>query len=321
MSQQTVTAAGRLDGAVKALFSLSNRAARGYIHTGKIFLDDARVLDPAQGVTPGQKIRLEMSAPKPHTYSPLGLGLVYRDDDLLVVNKPAGLVSAPLRDTEEDNALQGASRLCKGPRRPRVVHRLDKDTSGLLMFARTNQSARALRRMLDAHDVQRVYHCVVQGAPPEPRGLISSMLIRDTGKGYRGSRKGTYRLRDYDEKDPGPMPGSGQIAITRYQRAAAGEGRCALEVRLSTGRTHQIRIHLSELGCPIVGDRVYGEGTSRFEGPRQALHAARLILEHPRTGERLTLSAPWPEELADLRPLGKDWFIGAGEAQRGPAKG
>ncbi|MBU0549851.1 RluA family pseudouridine synthase [Myxococcota bacterium] len=314
MKQQPAITAGRLDGAVKALFDLSNQRARGFIRTGKIFVDEARVLDPAHLIAPGQVIRLEMSAPRPGTYTPLGLELIYRDDHLIVVNKPAGLLSAPVgghvalvSEPEEPSALLGAGRLCKGPRRPRVVHRLDKDTSGLLMFARTNQAARVLRRALDEHAVQRVYHCVVQGQPEQARGLISSMLIRDTGKGYRGSRKGSLRLRSFDAPDPGPMPGHGQLAITRYQRVAVEGDRAALEVRLSTGRTHQIRIHLSELGCPVVGDRVYGSAPSRFEGPRHALHAARLILSHPATGEQLILNAPWPEDLAGLSPLGKDW--------------
>ena len=130
------------------------------------------------------------------------------------------------------------------------------------------------------------------------------MLIRDTGRGKRGSRKGSLKIRAIGDKDPGPMPGRGRLAITRYRVVAQSSGCVAMEVTLKTGRTHQIRIHLSEIGCPLLGERVYG----KIEGAqRQALHSGFLKLEHPVTKEIMSWSSPWPKDLAQLSPLGSDW--------------
>ncbi len=300
----TVAEAGRLDAAVKIATGLSNLKARAAINTGKIFIDGERVVDIARRVQPGNTVELRPNAPNPMHSEPLGLRLVFRDDHLIVVDKPAGLLSAPLPDSDEESALTAAYALTRGGDRPRNVHRLDKETSGLLIFARTTEAARKLRDMLDAHDVRRVYRCVVQGVPEQPAGMISSMLVRDTGDGRRGSRPSTYRVRPTNAPDPGPAPGFGKIAVTRYQVVTTQGGRSALEVWLSTGRTHQIRIHLTELGCPVLGERVYAKVPG---AARQALHSARLSFAHPITGEVLTFESPWPADLANVTPIPPGW--------------
>lgn len=300
----TVETPGRLDATVRALADLSNSKARRAVSTGKISVDGRRVLDPATPVAEGAEITLNMAAPNPTREEADGLRVVHRDDHLLVVDKPAGMVTAPTPRDTSGTALHAATALCKKGGRPKVVHRLDKLTSGLLVFARSAAVARALRDALDAHAVQRVYRCVALGVPTEAEGLISSMLVRDAGQGRRGSRPGTFRVRDARNPSPGPMPGTGKLAVTRYTTVTRTAERAALEVRLETGRTHQIRIHLAEMGHPILGERVY----ARVAGaPRQALHAARLTLRHPVTGAMLTFASPWPDDLVNVTPRGRDW--------------
>lgn len=300
----TTAESGRLDRAVKAALECSNNQARKAIRTGKVSVDGARQLDPGFTVSAGSRVALEMAAPNPARTEPFGLKLVHRDDWLIVVEKPAGLLSTPTGREESETALHGARMLAGDGRAVKVVHRLDKETSGLMIFARGVPATRALRQIIDGGRLRRLYHCVVDGAPEQPEGLVSSMLVRDTGGGYRGSRRGTLKVRPRTLPDPGPMPGSGKLAITRYRTVARDDDFTALEVKLSTGRTHQIRIHLAELGCPVRGERVYARSKS---APRQALHAGRLSLPHPETGEQLSFHSPWPADLAGIGPIGADW--------------
>ncbi|MFN3201203.1 MAG: RluA family pseudouridine synthase [Bradymonadia bacterium] len=301
---------GRLDAEVKIGAEISNNKARECVRTGKVRLKGKRVLDGSHPVAPGDSISVEWNAPNPSRTEPLGVTLVHRDPHLIIIDKPAGLLSAPIPNSDEKTALHAAGTLCRkhGGRGqgPKVVHRLDKTTSGLLLFARGTEPARRLRAMFDAHEITRTYRCVVRGIPERKSALITSMLIGDTGTGRKGSRPNSLRVRHIDDPDPGPMPGSGKLGITRYQTDATDmqQKRAALEVRLATGRTHQIRIHLSEIGHPILGERVYG----RIDGaPRVALHAAHMSLRHPMTGETLEFHSPWPADLAGIRPLGRRW--------------
>ncbi|MCA9540249.1 MAG: RluA family pseudouridine synthase [Myxococcales bacterium] len=300
----TAEAEGRLDAEVRRGAELSHGKARKAVLTGKVFLDGVRVLDGATQVFPGARLRYDPASPDPARTEPLGVRLVYRDDWLLVVDKPAGLLSTPTGLEEADTALRAAQLLTRGGRSPKVVHRLDQETSGLLVFARGVPAARALRAAIDDRTLRRTYRCVVAGVPAEPEGMITSMLLRDGGQGRRGSRRGTLKVRPANRPDPGPMPGSGQLAITRYSVCKHTPERAALEVRLSTGRTHQIRIHLAEMGHPVLGERVYARpgGASR-----QALHAAKLCVPHPETGELLFFESRWPADLATVNPIGDDW--------------
>ena len=297
-------AAGRLDRAVKMGAALSNARARSAVQSGKIFVEDERVMEPATPVMAGQHLRLEPGAPNPARTQPLGLRVVHRDPHLLVVEKPAGLLSSPLPNSQEPSALHGAHRLCRGPRRPKVVHRLDKRASGLLLFARSVPAARAMREAIDTNAIRRTYYCVVDGRLEHPSAMVTSMMIKDAGQGRRGSRPGTLKVRSERRPNPGPAPGVGKLAITRYRVVGFKGDRSAVEVRIATGRTHQIRIHLAELGCPVVGEWVYA-GRSPLH--RLALHAARLDFSHPMTGEPMALASPWPQDLKQVTPTGRGW--------------
>lgn len=304
MTTLTTTEAARLDVQVKRGFTLSNKKARAAIHTGKIFVDGIRVVDIGHPTPAGAQIKLVLNAPNPARTEPQGVRMVFRDDYLLVLDKPAGLLSSPAPNSDEPSALTAAQALCKGPRRPKIVHRLDRDTSGLLVFARSTVAARALQESIQTRTMHRTYACVTDGTPPESTGMITSMLVRDRGDGRRGSRENSLRVRPFNQPAPGPQPGSGRLAVTRYTIVAQKGSSCALEVRLGTGRTHQIRIHLAEIRCPLLGERVY----ERVGGaPRQALHAMRLAFPHPSTGAPLSFSSPWPDDLPDMPVLGPDW--------------
>ncbi|MCB9552545.1 MAG: RluA family pseudouridine synthase [Myxococcales bacterium] len=302
----TAEAAGRLDAAVKQATGESNSVARRAIRTGKVSVGGVRQLDPGFAVAAGATIAVEMAAPNPARTEPFGLRLVYRDDWLVIVDKPAGLLSTPTHANEEETALHGAQMLCKGGGRAvKVVHRLDRETSGLLVFARGVPAARAMRGEIESRSLRRIYRCIVAGVPERAEGLVSSMLLDNVGgTGKRGSRPGTLKVRDRRQPDPGPMPGAGRLAVTRYRVVAQTEHRAALEVKLSTGRTHQIRIHLAEMGHPVLGERIYAREES---APRQALHAASVALAHPESGERLQFQSPWPADLAGVHPRGRGW--------------
>jgi RluA family pseudouridine synthase len=251
---------------------------------------------------------LLLSAPNPRKKQALGAELYYQDSSLAVLYKPAGLLSAPSLDEDEDHALKAASRLCRGPRRPKVVHRLDKETSGLLVFARTLPSTRIMREAIDHKRVIRKYRCLVVGRPTPDEGMITSMLLRNAGEGKRGSAKGTLKRYPPDAKPQMPQGEDvrGAWAITKYKVVAFADGISALEIEILTGRTHQIRIHLSEIRHPIIGEWVYAK--ARDKAPRLALHAAQLTFKHPFAESVLHFEAPWPDDLRGLEPVPTYWY-------------
>ncbi len=304
-TQWKATEPGRLDHTVKRLAELSNKKARLAVFTGKVTLNGTRCQDGATPVAVGDTISLSMAAPNPARTEPFGAKLVHRDAHLIVLNKPAGLLSAPIPNSEDPTALKAAQQLCRGGRPAKVVHRLDKLTSGLMVFARGTNAARALRQQMDQRMVHRVYRCVVRGTPRRQEAMLASMLLGDAGEGRSGSRQGTFKVMPPHGQDPDPMDGSGKHAVTRYRVLASENGLSALEVKLSTGRTHQIRIHLSELGHPILGETVYSRTPKGSH--RQALHSATLALIHPVTGKELQFKAPWPHDLREVSPIGPDW--------------
>jgi 23S rRNA pseudouridine1911/1915/1917 synthase len=255
-------------------------------------------LDPARRLTAGEEVQLaEHSAPPPRAAHRVTIRHV--DEHLVVVEKPAGLATVrhpAERDwSEKRRALSPtlddlvARQLARGEpvRRPRVVHRLDKETSGLIVFARTVEAERGLGRQFHAHTVTRVYQALVPGLVPPQR--IASLLVRDRGDGRRGRTS---------------VAGQGKEAITHVSVVESLPHHTFLLCRLETGRTHQIRIHLAELGHPLCGEMVYNrrlDGSvmeDRSGAPRLALHAAELGFVHPVTGKGLHWAMPLPEDLA-----------------------
>ena len=234
------------------------------------------------------------------------LDVVHQDRHLVVVNKPAGLVS--VREPREkglsqkrrerqptlDELLDRRLRKNQPPhKRGRAgggreqlvfpVHRLDRDTSGLMLFARTEEAADLLVRMFQAHEVERHYRAIVHGQPP--KRAIRSEFVRDRGDGRRGS---------VNENAPPNQPTQHAVTHVRPMRSLGelAEVECTLE----TGRTHQIRIHLAEIGHPVCGDKTYGRREEK-PPPRQALHAATLVFAHPMTGREMSFTRDWPRDV------------------------
>jgi 23S rRNA pseudouridine1911/1915/1917 synthase len=281
----------RLDQVVAKRFGLSRRAAREAIRNGRIDLAGQRSDEPGLAVEPDAAIAFCPNRPKVREVA-LRLQVLFEDRHLIIVDKPAGLLSVPTPDRERITLRERTGRYLQlrygGRPYIGVVHRLDKDTSGALVFARTPEALRALQALFKAHTIERQYLAVVEGSPHLDAGRIDLPLVADR----RGRRCGVARG---DE---------GRHAVTHYRVLERFGSRAALiACRLETGRTHQIRIHLAAFGVPIVGDPIY---RPRFLPPpqvtfhRQALHAQTLGFIHPITGLPLHVEADPPAEIAAL---------------------
>jgi 23S rRNA pseudouridine1911/1915/1917 synthase len=219
---------------------------------------------------------------------------MYEDRDVLIVDKPAGLLTQPTPDRERDTLLERAGRYLaqkRGVASPFVgiVHRIDKQTSGVILLVCSPKALRPFQTLFRTHAIERSYVAVVEGIVKPPRGTIDLPLVSDRGDGRRGSAR--------DVAD-------GVSAMTHYEVTERfGTRASLLTCRLETGRTHQIRIHLAEIDHPVVGDPIYGrKGRVRFPipFPRQALHAQALGFIHPMSGQELRIEAPLPADLKDL---------------------
>ena len=259
---------------------------------------------------PSRKLRsgeVVLWAPPPVTKTEIGaeaipLSIVHEDRWLVVIDKPAGLVVHPAPGHEAGTLVNALLAHCKdlrgigGELRPGIVHRIDKDTSGLLVIAKDDATMTALGAAFKAHDIARVYEALVVGKPPGKSGRIDTLHGRDP----RDRKKFTTRVK------------TGRRAVTNWRLLESLGGAARMEARLETGRTHQVRIHLAALGCPLLGDAVYGrpprELAIREIGKtlgRQALHARTLGFRHPATGAAMSFESPLPADfqtaLAALR--------------------
>jgi 23S rRNA pseudouridine1911/1915/1917 synthase len=260
--------------------------ARRLCTEGRVSVNGQRCLDPAARVAPGTVIAVDPRAPRLRTGPLAASAIVFYDRDVVVVDKPAGLLSVAdepeNRETAVDCTRTLLRRMHKGgvDAALGVVHRLDRDTSGLMVFARTAHAKRALATQFREHTIDRVYHAIAHGAVAAQR--VETLLLLDRGDGLRGSY-GRFR------RAQGDAPSEAKRAVTHIRPIAALAGATLVECRLETGRQHQIRIHLSELGHPLVGERVYirDYAGSKIEAMRPLLHARTLGFKHPRTAERL----------------------------------
>lgn len=270
--------------------------AKRMVATGKVRVGGQVVLDEAHRPREGAEVELRRSAPR---YEPRPGGrIVYDDAQVVVLDKPAGISSVPYEERETGTAMDLVRAHWRHERKPatdtplHIVHRIDKDTSGLLAFAKSKAAELALATLFRAHDIERTYLCVAHGAVRDDR--IESRLVEDRGDGLRGSTR---------------EPNRGKRAVTHVRALEAIGARATLcEVRLETGKTHQIRIHLAERGHPLVGERVYvrdfvRRGGEPLPSTRLLLHAATLGFVHPTTGEALRFSSPLPSDY--LRALDK----------------
>jgi 23S rRNA pseudouridine1911/1915/1917 synthase len=266
-------------------------AVRRLCETGKVRVNGEISTDPAARLGPGAEITLDIAAPRPRVTVP-GFAIVHEDPNLIVIEKPAGVASVPYAEKETGTAMDliRADWRATGRRAHRqpllVVHRLDKETSGLLCFAKTRLAERGLHEVFQNHRASRFYLAVAEGVVAP--GRIESRLVQNRGDGLRGS---TRNPRDLE----------GQQAVTHVEVLEALRGATLCRVRLETGRTHQIRIHLSERGHPLVGDDVYcrdllRSGRRPMPAERLMLHAAHLGFVHPIDGKRLEFSVEPPPD-------------------------
>lgn len=280
--------AGALDRVVRALHEgMSWGAARRMIESGKVRVNGERELDPTALVELGATIGISMAAPKPREKSPLDADdIVYLDGQVVVVRKPAGVSTVPFDEHEKGTLSELVHALLKRRGGPGaelgVVHRIDKETSGLVLFARTLAAKRALKQQFRFHSVERRYVALAHGAVRA--ATHRSRLVKDRGDGRRGSTEN---------------PELGRDSVTHVKPLEALDGATLVECRLETGRTHQIRIHLSEAGHPLVGERVYGRNYrgKPIEAPRLMLHAFELGFEHPSTGKPMHFEEPMPADM------------------------
>jgi 23S rRNA pseudouridine1911/1915/1917 synthase len=264
--------------------------AKRQVASGKVFVDGERVIAIDHRLVVGQQVEVRMAAPRPHDPEREGV-LVYDDAHVVVIDKPAGISSVPYEERETGTAMdliRGAWRRMGKPATSvplHVVHRIDRATSGLLAFAKTKRAEIGMAAQLRAHTMERQYRCVAHGVVAA--GRIESMLVPDRGDGLRGSTSHAHQ---------------GKRAVTHVtvERALRGATLCA--IRLETGKTHQIRIHLAESGHPLVGETVYVRDYAGpvIDSPRLLLHAATLGFVHPVTGEHVSLSAPLPPDFTAM---------------------
>jgi len=278
------TAAGeRLDRFVAGLPGVGSRAAAERLLAAGAVLVDGAVCAKSHRLAGGEEVVVDAAAvdTPAAVASPAPVRTVYEDDHLLVVDKPAGLVVHPARGRRTATLVDAlAGRTAGGdPERPGIVHRLDRDTSGLLVVARTEEAYEGLRTMVKRRALEREYLALVRGRPRSRTGRIEAPIGRDR-------RDPTRRSLDTDTpKD----------AVTSFEVAELLPVHALLRVRLETGRTHQIRVHLAAIGLPVAGDAVYGTPEPGLK--RQFLHAARLGFTHPVTGERVAVESPLPDDL------------------------
>ena len=267
----------------------------------KIQGNDIFANHPDMKIEKGQIFEIEMPAPTPADVKPeeMPLDIVYEDGDVVVVNKPAGLVVHPGAGNWEHTLVNGLLFHCKGSlsgiggvERPGIVHRIDKDTSGLLVVAKNDKAHVALAKQFEVHSIQREYQAFVWGKLEQEEGRIEGNIGRSS---TNRQKMALVRI-------------GGKPAVTHYTRLAVYGGGLVSYVKciLETGRTHQIRVHMSSIRHPLVGDYTYGKPPKNApdfvrDFPRQALHAGLLGFVHPVTGKQLVFEAPMPQDMQELK--------------------
>ena len=290
----------RLDAFLASAFDLSRSAAERLLGEGRVSLSFG---EPSKKyrLKGGEEVTLSLPDPTPDKAEAedIPLDVVFEDDDIIVINKPSGMVVHPAAGNETGTLVNALLHHCKGSlsgiggvERPGIVHRIDKDTAGLLVVAKNDAAHVALSEQLKVHEVSRVYEAIALGNFKEDSGTVNAPIGR-----HPVDRKRMAIVR---------REGEGREAITHYRVLARFGGMTHIECVLETGRTHQIRVHMASQGHPLLGDPVYGGNGTKFEARHrqlisgQCLFARRLSLTHPRTGERMHFEAPLPLEFKAL---------------------
>jgi len=303
----TATAGIRIDKYIASEISFFSRSqTQRLIESGYVFVDDEIIADKDFKTREGDIYQILL--PEPESATPLAenipLDVLYEDDDLIVVNKPAGMTVHPAAGVNSGTLVNALLYHCKdslsgigGVARPGIVHRIDRNTSGILVAAKNDITHRGLAEQFFNHSIERTYYAVVYGVPPSLKGTIEGNISRSP----------------YDRKKMAIVQRGGKTAITHYETVEIFKNAVSLvRCNLETGRTHQIRVHFSSIGCNLVGDDVYVKAKksalSLLEPlktyintfPRQALHAYSLGFIHPTTGKFLSFQADFPEDMQEL---------------------
>jgi 23S rRNA pseudouridine1911/1915/1917 synthase len=292
----------RLDRALAAaLPSLSRERLKILTKAGALAREGRAVRDPATKVKGDESYTLALPDPEPAHNEPqdIPLPIVYEDEHLLVVDKPAGLVVHPAAGNRDGTLVNALLHHCGGSlsgiggvARPGIVHRIDKDTSGLLVVAKHDKAHEGLAKQFAAHSIDRRYLAIVSGVPRPAEGTVDAALARSPQ-----NRKKIAIV----------AAGKGKRAVTHWKRMDILRDAALVECRLETGRTHQVRVHMASIGHPLIGDPVYGRGKSthrkllnQLDFKRQALHAAHLGFIHPVTKGRLSFDSALPSDMQEL---------------------
>ena len=266
--------------------------------TVKKLIEDNKVIVNGSIAKSSYKVKendvIELEEPEAKTVDivaqDIPIDVVYEDNDIIVVNKPKGLVVHPANGNWDGTLVNAIMAKCKdslsgigGEIRPGIVHRLDKDTSGLLIIAKNDKAHLNLSEQIKNRNVKKVYYALVRGIVPENDATINMPIARST-----------------KDRKKMAVDKNGKEAITHFKVLERFDKYTLLEVKIDTGRTHQIRVHLSQIGYPVVGDEVYSNGKNEFGIHGQLLHAKSLEFTHPTTGEKMHLEAELPEEFESV---------------------
>lgn len=299
----TLASAGRLDKALAEASGLSRERVKALIGEGAVTIGKRVVESGSAKVDAGSHYSIAVPPPEPLAAEPqdIPLDIVFEDDHLVVVDKPAGMVVHPAAGNPDGTLVNALLHHCagrlsgiNGVARPGIVHRIDKDTSGLLVVAKSDAAHEGLARQFADHTITRRYLAVCAGHPNPPSGTISGRIGRS----------------DKDRKKMALLPDDstrGKRAVTHYKTIKLLKSAALIECQLETGRTHQVRVHCSSIGHPLLGDPVYGrtskqmrELLANLDFRRQALHAERLGFVHPISGETLDFRAELPRDMREL---------------------
>lgn len=299
----SLASTGRLDKALAEASGLSRERVKGLIADGAVEVDGKPVASGSAKVAAGARFTIALPPPEPLAAEPqdIPLEIVFEDADLLVVNKPAGMVVHPAAGNPDGTLVNALLHHCagrlsgiNGVARPGIVHRIDKDTSGLLVVAKSDAAHEGLAKQFADHSIARRYLAVCAGHPNPAAGTVAGRIGRS----------------DKDRKKMAVLPDDatrGKHAVTHYATKQRLDHAALIECRLETGRTHQVRVHCASIGHPLLGDPVYGRTPKplratlqQLQFARQALHAASLGFIHPISGESLDFRAELPPDMSEL---------------------
>lgn len=291
----------RLDKALADLFPDLSRERLKALILDKSVTINGRPAAPSMKVAPDMAVALRIPAalPAEAVAQDIPLAIVYEDADLVVIDKPAGLVVHPAAGNFDGTLVNALLHHCHGQlsgiggvARPGIVHRIDKDTSGLLVAAKNDRTHEGLAQQFKAHSIDRLYAAIVYGAPAPAAGTVDAWV----------GRSDTDRKKMVVQRE-----GRGKHAVTHYRTVEPLRGTTLVECRLETGRTHQVRVHMTHIGHPLIGDPLYSRDRKGFKSiletlgfKRQALHAKRLGFIHPGTQEQLVFDSPLPDDMQEL---------------------